>query len=676
MHVLDWSIVAGLLIFMTIAAIYTRKYNKGVADFLAANRCAKRYLLSISEGMAGMGAITIAGYFEMYYHAGFSIAWWSTIMIMVTVVISLSGWVIYRYRETRALTLAQFFEIRYSKKFRVFMGILMWLTGIINFGLFPAVGARLFMYLSGIPEFMLVAGTEVSVYALLTFLLIFIALVFTFLGGQITVLVTDFIQGVFCAIGFVLIILVVFRLYDWSTIMEAAAMAPENASRINPFKTSKAEDFNVWYYLIAGFSVFYHYMAWQGNQGYFASGLNAHETRMGRVLGTWRSLTYTTFIMLLPIIVFTVMKHPDYSSIAASITESLSGVENETLRGQLVVPVALRKILPVGILGILFASLMSAFISTHDTYLHSWGSIFIQDVILPFRKKPFTPKQHVLLLRISIFFVAVFIYIFSLVFRQTDYILMFIAITGTIYLGGAGAAIVGGLYWKRGTTLAAWFAMITGAAIAILGIILQQLPDTANYVNDTTPNIICHFCNFLSYLRGVNGMVMKFYAIICALSVYLIISLSQKNIFNLERMLHRGKYAIEEEGSKISKPITGWRAMIGMGSEFTFWDRVIYLSTIGWNFLWLGIFIIGTVLNLSFDVSDKVWGNYWYWYIVISIILGVVITVWFVIGGISNIKDMFAKLRVAERNVLDDGMVVNHHNLAEDSNANFKKTNG
>ncbi len=670
MHWIDWAIVGSLLLIMTLAAVYTKRFNKGVADFLAANRCAKRYLLSISEGMAGMGAITIAGYFEMYYHAGFSIAWWSTVLIMVTVVISLSGWVVYRYRETRVLTMAQFFEVRYSKKFRIFMGILMWLTGIINFGLFPAVGARLFMYLSGMPKVFTIGGFEVSVYASLLFLLILTALVFTFLGGQITILVTDFIQGVFCAVGFVLIILVVFNRYDWSTVMEAAAMAPENASRINPFKTSQAEDFNVWYYLIAGFSLLYHYLAWQGNQGYFASGLNAHETRMGRVLGTWRSLTYTTFIMLLPIIVYTVMHHPDFNSMASSITNSLAGIENETLRNQLIVPTTLRKVLPVGILGVLFACLMSAFISTHDTYLHSWGSIFIQDVILPFRKKPFTPKQHVWLLRFSILVVAVFIFIFSLLFRQTDYILMFIAVTGTIYLGGAGAVIVGGLYWKQGTTLAAWFAMITGSVIAILGIVLKQMPDMVNYINDETPHFLCSFCNFLSYLRGVNGMVMKFYAIIFALTVYIIISLSQRETFDIERMLYRGKYAVEEEGLKNTKPVSGWRALIGMGSEFTFWDKVIYLTTIGWNFLWLAIFIFGTVYNIIFDVSDDAWSTYWYWYIVVSIVLGTFITIWFLIGGFSNIKEMFARLKVMERNELDDGMVINHHNLADEPSEN------
>ena len=48
---------------------------------------------------------------------------------------------------------------------------------------------------------------------------------------------------------------------------------------------------------------------------------------------------------------------------------------------------------PTGLLGLMCAAMLAAFISTHDTYLHSWGSILVQDVILPFRRKPFTPRN-------------------------------------------------------------------------------------------------------------------------------------------------------------------------------------------------------------------------------------------------------------------------------------------
>ena len=37
----------------------------------------------------------------------------------------------------------------------------------------------------------------------------------------------------------------------------------------------------------------------------------------------------------------------------------------------------------------------------------------IQDVIMPFRKKPFSPEMHLKVLRASIVFVAIFIFFFS-----------------------------------------------------------------------------------------------------------------------------------------------------------------------------------------------------------------------------------------------------------------------
>ena len=64
--------------------------------------------------------------------------------------------------------------------------------------------------------------------------------------------------------------------------------------------------------------------------------------------------------------------------------------------------------------------------------------------------------QHLRVLRCSILGVGVFIFFFSLVFQQSEYIFLFFAITGAIFAGGRGAVIIGGLYWKRGTTAAAW----------------------------------------------------------------------------------------------------------------------------------------------------------------------------------------------------------------------------
>jgi len=63
MHAIDWLIVIGVLSLVIWAAVSTKKYTKSVADFLAANRCAGRYLICVSEGMAGLGAISVVAFF-------------------------------------------------------------------------------------------------------------------------------------------------------------------------------------------------------------------------------------------------------------------------------------------------------------------------------------------------------------------------------------------------------------------------------------------------------------------------------------------------------------------------------------------------------------------------------------------------------------------------------------
>ena len=63
MGLIDWSIVVGLLVLMIWATHLTRKHTRGVADFLVANRCAGRYLITVGTGAAGTGAITIIANF-------------------------------------------------------------------------------------------------------------------------------------------------------------------------------------------------------------------------------------------------------------------------------------------------------------------------------------------------------------------------------------------------------------------------------------------------------------------------------------------------------------------------------------------------------------------------------------------------------------------------------------
>ncbi len=76
LSVIDWLIVAITLGSMIYSVNMTKGLMKSVTDFLSAGRTAGRYLISVSSGVAGLGAISIIMFLEMGYVAGFSLSWW------------------------------------------------------------------------------------------------------------------------------------------------------------------------------------------------------------------------------------------------------------------------------------------------------------------------------------------------------------------------------------------------------------------------------------------------------------------------------------------------------------------------------------------------------------------------------------------------------------------------
>ena len=683
---IDWLIVLAALGGMIYSVSMTKGLMKSVTDFLSAGRTAGRYVLSISSGVAGLGAISIVMFLEMGYVAGFSLSWWGLSQGIIILAITMSGWVIYRFRSTRSLTLAQFFEKRYSRNFRIFAGIIAFFAGIINFGIFPAVGAQFFINYCGLPD----SFMGIPVYPLVMILLLGVALYFVYTGGQIAVIIADFFQGVFVTFVLFAIALYLFFTIGWDQVSESLEQTPialareqladlraedsfqqlsdaeqnkkifeinekyENSSRINPFKTSHVEDFNFWYFLIGIIGVMYGTLGWQGSQGYNSSAKSAHEAKMGSVLAGFRGLPQGLFMFIVPVLIYVLMNHPDYQSVADSVTSSLDSLSTDTLKSQMRAPFVLSEILPVGLLGAFAALMLAAFISTHDTYLHSWGSIFIQDVVMPFRDQPFDKDTHLKVLRYSIFGVAVFIFLFSLLFSQSQKIALYFAVTAAIFSGGCGAVIIGGLYWDRGTTAAAWTAMIVGAVIGVGGTLVKQvsgdwLADLSSFATIKT---------IVLFLQDINGQ--EYWGIGMAASSLSYVSVSllgPGTRINMDKLLNRGKYSIQGEVKVVNQePDFGWK-IFGMGKEFTKTDKLIYIVNYVWTGMWTLVFIFGTVYNLSNPVSNSSWMTYWKYYIYINIAVCSVIIVWFTLGGISDLRHMIKSLKTENRDHGDDGWV-------------------
>jgi len=281
--------------------------------------------------------------------------------------------------------------------------------------------------------------------------------------------------------------------------------------------------------------------------------------------------------------------------------------------------------------------------------------------------------QRVLLLRVAIFLVAAFGFGFGLFFKQTDYVLMFFAITGAIYLGGAGAVIIGGLYWKKGTAAAAWTAMTIGSCLSAGGILIGQFwRPLRSTLLDVLPN--CQWLQQHPDKFPINGQIMSFGAMITAIVLYVVISLlTCREDFDMDAMLHRGRHAATPQAGDaptLTAPV-GLKAkllgIIGIDSNFTLSDKILSISVFSWGMFWFFVFLAVTAWNLLVARwSGPLWSEYYHVTgVLIPFGIAVVTCVWFTWGGIRDLRRMFISLRSIRRNTHDDGTVVGHRNLDE-----------
>ncbi|MDR3708086.1 MAG: hypothetical protein P4L33_07280 [Capsulimonadaceae bacterium] len=648
---IDWTLVILILGSIIAMAISTRKFSHGVTDFLSANRCAGRYLLTLSDGIGAAGLVGAIANFEKFYKAGFAASWWGMMMGPVAMVIALAGWVNYRYRETRCLTMAEFFERRYSRNFRIYAGILCWISGVLNYAVFPGIAARFLVYFCGLPVRLHVLGLAIPTIAPVMLVLLSTTLILTLSGGMVSVMITDFLQAQFVNIAFVAIGIILCCTFHWSDIAATLRNTAPGKSLVDPFDQGGVSSFNFWFFAIFAFKAFYNRLGWQSSQGFNCAAKSPHESKMAGILAEWRGGVTYLMLSLMPICAYVLMHGGGGAHLASkvpAIQATLATILDEHTRAQVTTSVAMAHILPVGVLGLLLAAMVAGTVGNDTTYLHAWGSIFIQDIYLPLtRKHSLKPSEHIRMLRISILAVAAFAFVFSLVFPLRDYILMYFLVTGAIYLGGSGVAIIGGLYWKRGTTPAAWAGMTTGTVLATSGALLMAIWPSVPALVRIAPTF------------PIDGARNAFIASVAAVLVYVSVSLlTSRKAFDMEWLLHRGKYHISEpaesgiESADLPTPgerrVPAWMRRIGITEEFTTGDRVIYFFKIVWTTFWTATFIIGCTLGLAHRLTPVDWLNWWYFTVVLGLVVGVGTVVWFVAGGFYDLRDLLRHLRAKE----------------------------
>lgn len=752
---IDWLIVIFPFAGVLWLAFYSRKYVRGVVDFLAAGRVAGRYVISVGDMASSLSVISLVAVCEQNYQTGFGIAFWNNIMFPIGIVLALTGYCTYRWRQTRCLSKGQFIEMRYgSKSFRIITAVISNLSEMIANAIGPAIAAKFFIYYLGLPHKIMFLGISLPCYGIIVTMCLAVALMLIWPGGRISLLVTDCIQGLISYPIFVVFVGFILLRFGWNVdLMPILCDRVPQQSFLDPYDVAQLRDFNLFALVVTLTTTILNRASWIGNDT-CNSGRSPHEQKMAGVLGTWRSGFSWIIMVLLAVMVYAFMNSANFSMhdsrnsfhitnneirqelskrvLAEVVKESdrykqlavvvekippvehvigrdapLSQQENldtryfsavreglgdtpearrefqqyRSIYRQMLMPVVMHKILPVGLAGLFCLLMVMLLISTDDSRIFNATSGIVQDIILPFMKTRLSPEKHLSLLRWTSVGVCIFFFIVSCFFSQMDYIIMFTTIVCALWLGGAGPIMVFGLYSRFGNLTGAWCAIIFGTGTSLLGILCQYnwaktiypflehrgwaepLDRVLRAASSPFEPWIHWQMNPVSF--PINSYEIFFLAMILSVSGYIIGSYATYRPFDLDKLLHRGQYNDGE--SNLQSTVFNWnllallKKLIGIDSEYTPGDKIIAWSVFIYSFGYVfGAKFIAAVIWNCFAPWPHEWWSIYFLVTVLIIpgVIGVVSTIWFMIGGIHDTFALFHALRERKEDANDNGQII------------------
>ena len=450
---IDWLIISAFFILsLAIGIIVSKKSGKDVTEFFLSGRKMPWWLLGISMVATTFSADTpnlVTDIVRTNGVAGNWI-WWAFLLTgMLTVFVYAKLW-----RRSEVLTDLEFYELRYSGKgaaflrgFRAF-----YLGAIFNVLIMASV------CLAGIK----IGGALLGLSPVETLLITCtITVVYSSIGGLRGIIITDFFQ-------FILAMVATFwAAYEIVNLPQVAGLTnllnhPDVIPKLNLIPDIADTDLFIAVFIIPlavqWWAVWYP-GAEPGGGGYVAQRMLSAKDEKNAI---WATLLFNfmhyairpwpwILIALASIVVF-----PDLDSLRVAFPNTIVG-------NDLAYP-AMISFLPPGLLGLLVASLIAAFMSTISTHLN-WGSSYlVHDFYRRFFVKGKSETHYVSMGRVFTVLLMVFSAFFALFLNNS------LQAFGIILQIGAGTGLIFILrwFWYRVNVYSELTAMIVSFMVAIM----------------------------------------------------------------------------------------------------------------------------------------------------------------------------------------------------------------
>jgi SSS family solute:Na+ symporter len=294
-------------------------------------------------------------------------------------------------------------------------------------------------------------------------ILLTVVLLYTLMGGMISVILTNYLQYALLSLGMIFITIYGVWKIGWQDILNAV-QTNYGEKGVNPFfPTAGESEFGIGFFiwqLLFWTSIL---VSWQAiSMRLFSS----RDTKTGQKIYTWSSLLFLSRAIL-----------PVFWGIMAL---AYLGPSVEPLEA---LPRLIINLIPGGILGLILAALLAASMSTYSSYLLSWSSVVSQDLIgtiyTKISGKELNSRQQLMVSRVTMAAVMIFIIWWSLFHQIEGYLYFYLNMTGMLFIPGVLVCLIFGIYWEKTRTAGAYLAVTFGAVPPLAYLLLPENIKTA-----------------------------------------------------------------------------------------------------------------------------------------------------------------------------------------------------
>ncbi|MCB0664674.1 MAG: sodium/solute symporter [Saprospiraceae bacterium] len=436
----DTGLLVGyFIIVLIIGYIFARRTSTGSDYFLAGNRL-RWTAIGFSLFASNISSSSIIGLTGQAYASGISIAnyeWMATLILAFMAV-----FIIPIYLKNKIRTVPQYLELRFSpfiRKYYSFVTIVLTIIVDIASSLFAgALVLNVFF-----PEIPIVTACYV---------LALISGVYTAAGGLAAVVYTDMLQAIILIIGSCIMLFAVLGQFDFNW-FEAIGQIEENQkSFIRPLSDENLP----WLGTTLGVPILGFYY-WTTNHYVVQRVLGAQnipQAQWGALFAGFLKLT-VLFIIVFPGIfsaqLFPDLEHPD-----------------------MVYPTMLVNLIPDGVKGIVLAGLIAAIMSSVDSALNGTSALIVIDFIQPVRKD-LTEDQLVKYGRVTTILIMAFAGLWAPLIENFQGLFNYLQQVLSFVVPPVVCIFLLGIFWKKGTALAAKNTLIFGHLLSVICLFLVNI---------------------------------------------------------------------------------------------------------------------------------------------------------------------------------------------------------